>query len=82
MADIRNTNLGSGLVPQACTTPVRSEAVRAAQRAFFDAALAGAGTVSATQPKVTVASAAPSVNAEPPQPGRMLRPGSLLDIKV
>ena len=82
MADIRNTGAGAGLVPHARTTPVRSEAVRAAQRAFFDAALAGAGTVSASAPKaVPTASAAP-LSTEGPQPGRMARPGSLVDIKV
>lgn len=60
---------------------------RAAQRAFFDAALQQTTSVAQTrravepppravQPKTT------ALRAEPPEPGRLLRPGSLLDIKV
>ena len=76
-----------GVTPQlpARATPAGG-ARSAAQRAFFDAALAKttapaapAATVQAPQPGVTRLRAE-TVQAEPP--GRILRPGSLLDIKV
>jgi hypothetical protein len=76
MADIRNIGAQSS-VPQA--RPVRTEAVRAAQRAFFQAALAGEAapaTPRAAGPTAQSAAGAPAT------PGRMLRPGSLVDIKV
>ena len=82
MADIRTPAAGSSLVPQARTTPARSEAVKAAQRAFFQAALNGVEPVAAVQPRI-----APTVEVQPNRPSatppsRLLRPGSLLDIKV
>ena len=83
MADLRIPAAGSSLVPQARTTPARSEAVKAAQRAFFQAALNGVEPVAATaQPKVAPAAAAQPIRSEGGQPNRLLRPGSLLDIKV
>ena len=73
----------------------RSEAVRAAQRAFFDTALAGEaqGTAPARAAASPVAmavapAAAPlrevrvALDPAGPAPSRTLRPGSLLDIKV
>lgn len=74
------------------TTPASggaTPAVRAAQRAFFDAALTQAGAATAVtrqaasppqavQTRVRAERATP----EPPPSGRVLRPGSFLDIKV
>jgi len=99
MADIRITS-GLSNVPAARPAADRSEAVRAAQRAFFEAALnsngattapAKAAAVTAPRPVTTAPAAlsrSPAVATtklaaqpdEPPQ--RLLRPGSLLDIKV
>jgi hypothetical protein len=77
------------------TTPQRSDAARAAQRAFFDAAMNKTGAAVSTQPAAAVASVstvAPSravsipttpVRVDPQTPPtRPLRPGSLLDITV
>lgn len=68
--------------PATTARPVRPEA-RAAQRAFFEAALT---RTAATAPKPEPVRAAASVNAggarPEPEPQRYLRPGSLLDIKV
>ncbi len=100
MADLRIT---SGVQPPISSqsgglSAARADAVKAAQRAFFDAALAKTNAPSALQaaPKVAApAAAAPPAassaasasttaaatgSAEPP--ARLLRPGSLLDIKV
>ena len=66
-------------------------AARAAQRAFFNAALGAAGAPQAVAPTAAVtASPEPSRNSqarsiaavEKPDPARTYRPGSLLDIKV
>jgi predicted component of type VI protein secretion system len=75
MADIRNIG-GRPLVPQARPAPARTEAVRAAQRAFFQAALA------AEPPPAAPRTAAPVVQPVASASGRPLRPGSLVDIKV
>ena len=77
------------------TPPAAGEARAAAQRAFFQTALAKAGAPAATtQPTATAPAPAttralqPAVTRVkdettiPPQPTRILRPGSLLDIKV
>ena len=68
----------------------------AAQRAFFNTALAKAGAATATT-KTAAAAAAPRAETRavqpavsrlqgetqvPPHPGRILRPGSIVDIKV
>ena len=87
MADIRTSAAASGLVPQARATPVRSEAVKAAQRAFFQAALSGTEPVSAAQPRTAQPMVSPTVAVQTTRPdgnppSRLLRPGSLLDIKV
>ena len=80
-----------GVTPQlpARTTPANG-ARSAAQKAFFDAALAKTNAPAAPAPTATVQAAAPkpgvtrlraeTIQAEPPS--RILRPGSLLDIKV
>ncbi len=86
MADIRTSAAGSSLIPQARTAD-RSEAARAAQRAFFQTALNGVAPVAAAQPqmiqpKVTPTVATRAVGSDGDPPGRLLRPGSLLDIKV
>lgn len=86
MADLRNP-LGSPPLPAARpVAPARSEAVRAAQRAFFEAAL-GQPSTPAAAPSVTAAPAAPpprtAMRVDPQSPPeRILRPGSLVDIKV
>ena len=66
-----------------------SEAARAAQRAFFQAALGRTQATAAPAPTplraetINVRTTAPAPSPEPAQPGdRILRPGSLLDIKV
>ena len=82
MADIRTFATGSSLVSETRTAPVRREAVQAAQRAFFQAALNGAEPASATQPRGAPAVAVQAARSDAPPSGRLLRPGSLLDIKV
>ena len=52
----------------------RAEAIKAAQRAFFQAA-----TGSAAPPEPTARTSAPNA---PSEPQRYARPGSLLDVKV
>jgi hypothetical protein len=69
--------------------PQRADAAKlAAQKAFFDAALGKAAAPSAVQPAaptaVSTAAVAPQRQAQPgaEMPQKILRPGSLLDIKV
>jgi len=91
VADVRITSSSQGpgsVAPAQSST--RAEAVKAAQRAFFNAAL----TQTQVQPEVRRAVAAmPSPAAQTtrlnatvipntPPTDRLLRPGSLLDIKV
>lgn len=76
------------LIPDTSAAPARTDASRtAAQRAFFDAAFGKASTASqaAAQPQppavhVTHVHRIPDPSSEPPQ--KILRPGSLLDIRV
>ena len=75
-------------LPVAQPRPVRPEA-RAAQRAFFEAAVnraaatAPAASTAPVDPVRPAAAASRTVRDETqPQPQRYLRPGSLLDIKV
>jgi len=106
MADPRNTIGGSPPPALRPITPVRSEAARAAQRAFFEAALGKTPAVSqppavvrvqtpaptsATRPASAIASLASAFSAKPSAqsgsatdtpPARVLRPGSIVDIKV
>ena len=82
MADIRTSATSSSMVPQTRATPARSEAVKAAQRAFFQAALNGVEPAAAAQPRVAPTVAVQPTRPETNPPSRLLRPGSLLDIKV
>ncbi|MHB8287240.1 MAG: hypothetical protein ACYDD1_21545 [Caulobacteraceae bacterium] len=99
MADLRITSgapvPSSGLTTRAQLAPERSEAARAAQRAFFDAAMnktaatGAAKSAAATAQTNGVASSNAVAIARTPvhidntaPPTRMLRPGSLLDITV
>ena len=66
--------------------PRSSETARAAQRAFFDALGKAQAVPTPEPPKVSVA-AAPVRSARPAdqassEPDRLLRPGSLLNIRV
>jgi hypothetical protein len=95
MADLRLT---PGFQPPTIrqpATPARSEAARAAQRAFFDAAMSKTSSATAQRATTAVAPAAPvaptravAVATTPARtetqtpPTRLLRPGSLLDITV
>ena len=80
MADIGNPVGGARQV--VATQPVGpNEAVKAAQRAFFQAALAGADIAPPSpSPAARTAKTGPIDLSNPPP--RPLRPGSLLDIKV
>lgn len=84
---------GAAPLSRAGGPPARAEAARAAQRAFFDAALRGAPAVvaapAATPVQTTASPVQPIAPARPSQPmgddappGRPLRPGSLVDIRV
>lgn len=79
MADLRIT--GGAAAP---VQPQRPEAVRAAQRAFFQAALQGVQPVAPTPAQTTrpAATVQPQAAAPSAEPQRYLRPGSLVDIKV
>jgi hypothetical protein len=89
MADLRIT---PGLTTTPPTPPVRNNQARAAQRAFFDAALGKTAATSPVSPvksvQATTAAASSSAVGKLPSalpaepPSRPLRPGSLLDIKV
>lgn len=83
MADLRVT---SGSSPTALQPARSSEAVRAAQRAFFTAALNDVAPAQPTRAvqaqaaaRVASPAAAPAAEGEP---NRYARPGSLLDIRV
>lgn len=91
MADVRST----GAPPSPSNLPVarggsaRSETVRAAQAAFFQAALTETAAGPRAAPVRPAAAAAPAQAAtrvrfdpDAPAPTRLLRPGSLVDIKV
>ncbi len=86
MADLR---VSGGQLP-AAQPAQRTEAVRAAQRAFFQAALNNAAPTAAARPveaqpmtQSISRVVTPSATAAPTsEPSRYLRPGSLLDIKV
>ena len=74
--------------------PVEGGGARAAQRAFFNAALGKADAPVAPRATAAVTPAAPTaapqaprpiqtvIAAEPPDPARTYRPGSRLDIRV
>jgi hypothetical protein len=81
-----------GRAPQtpATTQPGGADARTAAQRAFFQAALEKTGAVAqpATPARTESRTVQPTVSrlkdetTIPPHPGRILRPGSIIDIKV
>ncbi len=111
MADPRNT-IGNGAPPALRpVAPIRSEAARAAQRAFFDAALGkppaatqtpvvvqtpavvqvqAPAPTSTVRPTSALATLSAAFRPKPSQseattdtlPTRILRPGSIVDIKV
>jgi hypothetical protein len=88
VADVRITSGSQALTP--AQPAGRAEAVKAAQRAFFNAALAQAQAPAPTRSDVTAAPAPQpqttrlnaTVVQDSAQPDRILRPGSLLDIRV
>lgn len=59
------------------TRPQSAPDVRAAQRAFFAAAVG-----EQTQPEAPQPRPQPAAQATPGEPDRYLRPGSIIDIKV
>jgi hypothetical protein len=61
--------------------PAKAEAIRAAQKAFFQAAMGGPQPAPAN-PAPTAAAPAPAAISAPVETGRYLRPGSRIDIKV
>ncbi|MGC1304869.1 MAG: hypothetical protein WA840_21070 [Caulobacteraceae bacterium] len=85
-----SNNLGAQLTPPA--RPSRSEAAKAAQKAFFQAALNNSqapsvqATVAAAASEPLAPTQASSVNLanfDPDNPlARTLRPGSLVDVRV
>jgi len=81
MADLRvpSTVSGSGSLPVARP---RTDTAREAQRAFFRAALGQQQAEPQAQAKPPTPSAHPASTQPEGQPQRLLRPGSLLDIKV
>ena len=81
MADIRPTSW------QPAPAPTTSPARTAAQRAFFDAALGRAGGAAAPVPPPAPVAPTPqravqTANLPEEPPKKILRPGSLLDIRV
>ncbi len=85
MADFRVT----GALPPALQPARQGDAARAAQRAFFQAALNNTAPVVAPHPvaaQPTPSPPAPRVTAAQAtaagEPNRFMRPGSLLDIRV
>ena len=91
MADIRSVTPPAA-APTRPLPPARAQSIVAAQKAFFDQALASeafAAPVRAPPPAAASGDLAPAPPAtrlafDPaePTPSRPLRPGSLLDIKV
>lgn len=83
MADMKITG-GAPLPLGRSAAAPRAEQVRAAQRAFFDAALTGAPASATAKPaQPPTAQAAERTAAAAPDPtSRYPRPGSRLDIKV
>ena len=79
MAEIRNPVASTPVLTGRVSAAARVQAAREAQRAFFNAALAGetqAGAAAAPSPNPTV------IKASPAAPDPRLRPGSIIDIKV
>ena len=81
MADIRPTSW------QPAPAPTTSPARTAAQRAFFDAALGRAGAPAAPVPALAPVAPTPQRTVQATSlpeeaPKKVLRPGSLIDIRV
>lgn len=73
------------MLPPVQAQPAASPARLAAQRAFFQNAVAAAGGPAPSAPVAPAPVAAPQMHIAAPTgepPARVLRPGSLLDIKV
>ena len=82
MADMKIGPGGPNL-PAAPAGPVRTEAVRAAQRAFFEAAMTGAPpSPPSGKPVQTTTRAADLAAGVQDSTQRYPRPGSRIDIKV
>jgi hypothetical protein len=88
MADLR---IPPGVPQTQIRSAAQSQAVEAAQKAFFRTALLDAGAAAPTAPAAFVsqakgapAAAAARIHPSPTAetPGRLLRPGSIIDIKV
>lgn len=62
--------------------PARDEAKLAAQRAFFQAAMGRAGAPDSPAAAPAPVHAQRTHDAQAPAPQKILRPGSLLDIRV
>jgi hypothetical protein len=78
MADMR-IPASRTTTPVPAQSPGKAEALRAAQRAFFNAALDQTPAAATPKPQAaSAAAAAPTSDA----PQRYLRPGSRVDIKV
>ena len=90
MAEIRPSALNvTSNLPAAPRGSAKAEAVRAAQAAFFQAALQQAPAPARPAAVAAAPSAAPrgatgrvSFDAQAEPPTRILRPGSLVDLKV
>ena len=94
MADLRPVPSGAApvTVPARPLPAARAEAIRAAQRAFFDQAMNAASGAAPARPAAAAAQATTAAPAKAsgragfdpgaPAPAAPLRPGSLLDIKV
>ena len=82
MADIRPAGTAIANLQAAPRGAARADSVRSAQAAFFQSALQDLG-VNSDAP-VRPAPAAPKLafDTSAPQPERILRPGSLVDLKV
>jgi len=81
MADIRAPQWPAVRTPSA--PPAKADARTEAQRAFFQAALAGQ-TATASEAPRAAAARAPDLRIQMPEapPEKILRPGSIIDIKV
>ncbi len=82
MADIRPTGASIANLPTAPRGAARADSVRAAQAAFFQSALQETSASADTPVRPAPAAAKVAFDASAPQPERILRPGSLVDLKV
>lgn len=85
MAEIRPVASPAANLPAAPRGSARTEAVRTAQAAFFQAALTGSPAATPAAAAARPATQPAPVNGfdpDAPAPTRILRPGSLVDLKV